>query len=88
MCSFTIHYWFCFLPSYPLGASSFSEAMRIGAEVYHNLKAVIKKRYGQDATNVGDEGGFAPNIRVCVYSWLNLSLFCALTGQQGRPGAP
>lgn len=46
----------------PVGASSFKEAMRIGAEVYHNLKNVIKKKYGQDATNVGDEGGFAPNI--------------------------
>uniref|UniRef100_A0A8C0Q689 phosphopyruvate hydratase n=2 Tax=Canis lupus TaxID=9612 RepID=A0A8C0Q689_CANLF len=38
------------------------EAMRIGAEVYHNLKNVIKEKYGKDATNVGDEGGFAPNI--------------------------
>uniref|UniRef100_G3NX27 phosphopyruvate hydratase n=1 Tax=Gasterosteus aculeatus aculeatus TaxID=481459 RepID=G3NX27_GASAC len=37
-------------------------AMRIGAEVYHNLKNVIKEKYGKDATNVGDEGGFAPNI--------------------------
>merc|ERR1712156_805551 len=46
----------------PTGASSFSEAMRIGTEVYHNLKAVIKKKYGQDACNVGDGGGFAPNI--------------------------
>uniref|UniRef100_A0A8C9ZKD1 phosphopyruvate hydratase n=1 Tax=Sander lucioperca TaxID=283035 RepID=A0A8C9ZKD1_SANLU len=46
----------------PIGASNFKEAMRIGAEVYHNLKNVIKKKYGQDATNVGDEGGFAPNI--------------------------
>mmetsp|Transcript_34590 Transcript_34590/g.97551 ORF Transcript_34590/g.97551 Transcript_34590/m.97551 type:complete len:481 (-) Transcript_34590:271-1713(-) len=46
----------------PTGASSFSEAMRIGAEVYQNLKLVIKKKYGQDACNVGDEGGFAPNI--------------------------
>uniref|UniRef100_A0A672H1P4 phosphopyruvate hydratase n=1 Tax=Salarias fasciatus TaxID=181472 RepID=A0A672H1P4_SALFA len=46
----------------PVGASTFKEAMRIGAEVYHNLKSVIKKKYGQDATNVGDEGGFAPNI--------------------------
>merc|ERR1711923_669777 len=36
--------------------------MKIGTEVYHNLKAVIKKKYGQDACNVGDEGGFAPNI--------------------------
>jgi len=35
----------------------------MGAEVYHNLKTVIKKKYGLDATNVGDEGGFAPNIQ-------------------------
>ncbi|XP_063058582.1 beta-enolase-like [Engraulis encrasicolus] len=46
----------------PVGAASFQEAMRIGAEVYHNLKSVIKSKYGKDATNVGDEGGFAPNI--------------------------
>ncbi|KAL6030360.1 hypothetical protein STEG23_034365 [Scotinomys teguina] len=46
----------------PVGASSFREAMRIGAEVYHNLKNVIKEKYGKDATNVGDEGGFEPNI--------------------------
>jgi enolase len=36
--------------------------MQIGCEVYHNLKKVIKGRYGLDATAVGDEGGFAPNI--------------------------
>jgi len=47
----------------PVGASSFSEAMKMGVEVYHHLKAVIKDKYGQDATNVGDEGGFAPNIQ-------------------------
>jgi enolase len=47
----------------PIGASSFKEAMKIGSEIYHNLKSVIKKAYGQDATNVGDEGGFAPNIQ-------------------------
>uniref|UniRef100_V9KVQ5 Beta-enolase n=1 Tax=Callorhinchus milii TaxID=7868 RepID=V9KVQ5_CALMI len=46
----------------PVGATTFHEAMRIGAEVYHNLKNVIKAKYGKDATNVGDEGGFAPNI--------------------------
>uniref|UniRef100_I3LK59 Enolase n=1 Tax=Sus scrofa TaxID=9823 RepID=I3LK59_PIG len=46
----------------PVGAETFREAMRIGAEVYHNLKNVIKEKYGKDATNVGDEGGFAPNI--------------------------
>ncbi|CAN6569276.1 unnamed protein product [Malus baccata var. baccata] len=47
----------------PVGASCFKEAMKMGVEVYHHLKAVIKKKYGQDATNVGDEGGFAPNIQ-------------------------
>ncbi|GAV92321.1 Enolase_C domain-containing protein/Enolase_N domain-containing protein, partial [Cephalotus follicularis] len=47
----------------PVGASSFKEAMKMGVEVYHNLKSVIKKKYDQDATNVGDEGGFAPNIQ-------------------------
>jgi enolase len=46
----------------PVGAATFSEAMRMGCEVYHNLKSIIKKKYGQDACNVGDEGGFAPNI--------------------------
>ncbi|MBU0615254.1 MAG: phosphopyruvate hydratase [Nanoarchaeota archaeon] len=46
----------------PTGASSFKEALRMGAETYHHLKSVIKKKYGQDAVNVGDEGGFAPNI--------------------------
>jgi enolase len=40
----------------PTGAKSFSEAMQMGSEVYHHLKKVIKKKYGQDATNVGDEG--------------------------------
>ena len=47
----------------PVGASNFAHAMQIGSEVYHHLKSVIKKKYGQDATNVGDEGGFAPNIQ-------------------------
>ncbi|XP_026816002.1 enolase isoform X1 [Rhopalosiphum maidis] len=46
----------------PTGASSFTEAMKIGSEVYHNLKNVIKAKFGLDATAVGDEGGFAPNI--------------------------
>lgn len=47
----------------PIGAETFKEAMRMGSEVYHNLKKVIKSKYGQDAVNVGDEGGFAPNIQ-------------------------
>lgn len=47
----------------PIGASSFTEAMRMASETYHDLKDVIKAKYGQDACNVGDEGGFAPNIQ-------------------------
>lgn len=46
----------------PVGATSFKEAMKMASEVFHNLKSLIKKKYGQDACNVGDEGGFAPNI--------------------------
>ncbi|EMG49817.1 ENO1 Enolase 1 [Candida maltosa Xu316] len=47
----------------PSGAETFSEAMRYGAEVYHNLKSLAKKKYGQSAGNVGDEGGVAPDIK-------------------------
>jgi enolase len=45
----------------PHGASSFGEALRMGAEVFHKLAAVLKKR--GCSTNVGDEGGFAPNLK-------------------------
>ncbi|HEX8247205.1 MAG TPA: phosphopyruvate hydratase, partial [Pyrinomonadaceae bacterium] len=45
----------------PVGAESFSEALRAGAEIFHNLKSVLKKR--GLATSVGDEGGFAPNLK-------------------------
>ena len=44
----------------PVGAKSFSECMRMGVEVYHNLKKVLKEK--GLSTAVGDEGGFAPNV--------------------------
>merc|ERR1719238_53472 len=44
----------------PVGAPNFKEAMRIGCECYHTLKGILKKKFGGDATSVGDEGGFAP----------------------------
>jgi len=44
----------------PVGAESFSDALRMGVEVFHHLKAVLKKQ--GLSTNVGDEGGFAPNL--------------------------
>jgi enolase len=45
----------------PVGASSFSEALRWGAEIFHTLKGVLKKR--GHSTGVGDEGGFAPSLK-------------------------
>jgi len=45
----------------PAGADSFSESLRMGVEVFHHLKAVLKA--GGYSTNVGDEGGFAPNLK-------------------------
>jgi len=44
----------------PIGAETFSEALRIGVETYHELENVLRASYGPGATNVGDEGGFAP----------------------------
>ncbi|KAH9674852.1 Enolase [Citrus sinensis] len=60
-----IHFFLQEFMILPVGASSFKEAMKMGVE------AVIKKKYGQDATNVGDEGGFAPNIQVNQSSTLS-----------------
>ena len=45
----------------PVGAETFSQAIRMGAEVFHHLKSVLKKQ--GYSTNVGDEGGFAPNLK-------------------------
>ncbi|KAI1407842.1 phosphopyruvate hydratase [Hypoxylon sp. FL1857] len=47
----------------PSAAPSFTEAMRQGSEVYQKLKSLAKKKYGQSAGNVGDEGGVAPDIQ-------------------------
>lgn len=47
----------------PNGATNETEAIRMGSEVFHNLKSILKK--GGNSTNVGDEGGFAPNFNSC-----------------------
>jgi len=46
----------------PAGAKTFSEAYRIGSEIYHALKEILRASYGSNSINVGDEGGFAPPI--------------------------
>jgi len=48
----------------PVGASSCSEAIRIGDEIYHSLGSVLKAKYGPSAINVGDEGGYAPPLEM------------------------
>ncbi|EEB07030.1 enolase [Schizosaccharomyces japonicus yFS275] len=47
----------------PTGAPTFSEAMRYGSETYQILKKIAKQRYGSSASNVGDEGGIAPDLQ-------------------------
>ncbi|KAK7849718.1 cytosolic enolase 3 [Quercus suber] len=46
----------------PIGASRFEEALQMGSETYHHLKAVITEKYGAHECNVGEDGGFAPNV--------------------------
>jgi enolase len=46
----------------PIGASSYHEGLRMAAETYHELGKIVQDRYGPSAKNVGDEGGYAPNM--------------------------
>jgi len=66
----------------PIGAESFKESLRWGAEIYHSLKSVLKKR--GLATSIGDEGGFAPNLE-SNRAALDLILE-AITGAGFKPG--
>ncbi|EPR64867.1 enolase 2 [Toxoplasma gondii TgCatPRC2] len=68
----------------PVGASTIQEAIQIGAEVYQHLKVVIKKKYGLDATNVGDEGGFAPNISGATEALDLLMEAIKVSGHEGK----
>jgi enolase len=68
----------------PVGAKDFDEAMQMGTETYHVLKSVIKKKYGIDATNVGDEGGFAPNVSGAEEALVILTEAIAKAGYAGK----
>merc|ERR1711881_826144 len=67
----------------PTDAPTFTEGMRWGAEVYAKLKALAKKKYGQSAGNVGDEGGVAPDIQTADEA---LSLITEAIEQAGYTG--
>jgi len=67
----------------PSNAFSFSEALRHGSEVYQKLKALAKKKYGQSAGNVGDEGGVAPDIQTAEEA---LELIMQAIKEAGKEG--
>ena len=68
----------------PVHAESFKEALRMGVEVYQQLKMVLKKKYGASAVNVGDEGGYAPPMKVTSEALEALTLAIESAGY--KPG--
>ncbi|MFA5763915.1 MAG: phosphopyruvate hydratase [archaeon] len=68
----------------PIGCENFKEALRAGAETYHALKGIIKSKYGLEATNVGDEGGFAPNVQSAEEALDLLTEAIAKAGYKGK----
>jgi len=68
----------------PDQAPTFTEALRWGSEVYQKLKTLAKKRYGQSAGNVGDEGGVAPDIQTAEEALELISDSIKEAGYEGR----
>jgi enolase len=65
-------------------AKTFKDSLRIGSEVYHVLKSIIEKKHGKNATNVGDEGGFAPPIKKAEEALDLLKLAIKKAGYSGN----
>lgn len=70
--------------TFPSQAPSFTEAVRWGAETYQKLKTLAKKKYGQSAGNVGDEGGVAPDIQTAAEALDLISEAIEAAGYTGR----
>lgn len=70
----------------PTDFPTFSEALRVGSEVYHNLKSLAKAEYGQLAGNVGDEGGVAPDISTPREALDLITKAIAKAGYTGKVG--
>lgn len=68
----------------PVKARSFSQATQMVAEIYQTLKKEIIRRYGKNAANVGDEGGFAPPIRKAEQALLLIEKAIASAGYKGK----
>ena len=67
-----------------VGAPNFSESLRYGTEVFHTLRGIIKEKYGQNAINAGDEGGFAPNVQNAQEALNLLTLAIEKAGYKGK----
>ncbi|VVB75820.1 Enolase [uncultured archaeon] len=65
-------------------APNFSEGLRYGTEVFHTLRGIIKEKYGQNAINAGDEGGFAPNVQNAKEALDLLTLAIEKAGYKGK----
>ncbi|MFA6269474.1 MAG: phosphopyruvate hydratase [archaeon] len=65
-------------------APSFTEGLRYGAETFHTLRGIIKEKYGQNAINAGDEGGFAPNVQNAKEALDLLTQAIAKAGYTGK----
>jgi enolase len=68
----------------PVGAQNFSEAVQMMCEVYQVLKGILKKKYGLAATGVGDEGGFAPELKSAEEGLVVLIEAIQKAGYEGR----
>ncbi|MCX6803879.1 MAG: phosphopyruvate hydratase [Candidatus Diapherotrites archaeon] len=68
----------------PTGAPSFAEGLRYGTEVFHTLRGIIKEKYGQNAINAGDEGGFATNVKNAKEALDLLTLAIEKAGYKGK----
>ncbi len=68
----------------PWDFSRFSEALQAASEIYHSLKKYLKEKYGKDAINVGDEGGFAPPLKETREALDALMKAIADAGYEGR----
>ncbi len=66
--------------------SSFKESLRAAGEIYHSLKEILKKNYGKSATNIGDEGGFAPPLTTAEQALDLLVKAINKAGYKGKVG--
>jgi enolase len=66
----------------PVGATTFTQAMQLGTEIYHILKKILKDEFGGSATAVGDEGGFAPQVTSTTHAIHVLQKAIAQAGYQ------